>query len=88
GLLWILVVTLGTLLLLRVVPLEYGLSDVMFEVSSALGSAGLSTGIAGPSLHWSGKCLLMLLMWMGRLEIVPVLALLSAVGGVFPKRVR
>lgn len=58
-----------------VVPAEYTLSDIVFEITSALGAAGLSTGITGPSLHWLGKYLLILLMWMGRLEIVPVLLL-------------
>ena len=61
GLLWLITVVSSTFLLLKLVPLEYSLSDVVFEVSSALGSAGLSVGIAGPSLHWAGKCLLMLM---------------------------
>lgn len=75
--LWIVAIAIGIGILENVVPTEYSLSDVIFEVASALGAAGLSTGITQPSLHWVGKYLLILLMWMGRLEIIPVLLLLK-----------
>ena len=75
--LWLSLIALGTFILLHIVGTEYTLSDVIFEVSSALGSAGLTTGISGPNLAWAGKVTLTLLMWMGRLEIIPVILLLS-----------
>ncbi len=75
--LWLLCLMAGVLVLIRLVPTEYSLSDIIFESASALGAAGLSTGISGPSLHWLGKCSLMLMMWMGRLEIIPVAMLLT-----------
>lgn len=77
ALLWGLSILVGVLVLMRFVPAEYDLSDVLFEVSSALGAAGLSVGITGPSLHWIGKTTLILLMWMGRLEIFPVLLIFT-----------
>ncbi len=77
ALLWVVVITLCVLGLMRLVPTEYGLTDVIFEASSALGAAGISVGITGPSLHWFGKTLIIMLMWMGRLEIFPVLMLLT-----------
>ncbi|MFE4106590.1 TrkH family potassium uptake protein [Almyronema epifaneia] len=75
--LWLSLVAVGTVVLVHIVGSEYTLADVVFEVASALGSAGLSSGITGPMLPWAGKLTLMLLMWMGRLEIIPVLLLLS-----------
>jgi len=77
ALLWAASIIVGVLILMRFVPAEYGLSDVLFEVSSALGAAGLSVGITGPSLHWIGKTTLILLMWMGRLEIFPVVLMFT-----------
>ena len=47
-------------------------------MTSALGNVGLSSGITSPELHWSGKLGLIVLMWAGRLEIVPVLVLFAA----------
>ncbi|MDB9525778.1 TrkH family potassium uptake protein [Oscillatoria sp. CS-180] len=80
-LLWIGCIVISVLVLLRLVPTEYSLSDVIFESASALGAAGLSVGITGPTQHWLGKCVLIFLMWMGRLEIIPVLVLLYAPWG-------
>lgn len=74
--LWIASLVVAILMLLLVVPIKYGLSDIIFETVSALGTAGLTTGITGPPLHWVGKCVLMFLMWIGRLEIIPVFMLL------------
>ena len=78
ALLWLISIVVSVLILIPLVPAEYDLSDVLFEASSALGAAGLSVGITGPTLSWAGKSLLIFLMWMGRLEIIPVLMLLYA----------
>lgn len=51
----------------------YGLSDSLFEAASAQGTVGLSVGIARPGAPAGVKLTLMLLMWMGRLEIFPIL---------------
>lgn len=76
--LWATVLWAAVLVLIHVVPEHYGLSEVILEVSSAQGNVGLSTGITHPSLPWPGKVTLILSMWMGRLEIIPALILLSA----------
>jgi trk system potassium uptake protein TrkH len=64
---------ISVFLLMHIVDASYTLPDVVLEVSSTLGTSGLSTGITRPSLSWTGKLILMLLMWMGRLEIISVL---------------
>ena len=76
ALLWIASIATGVFVLIPLVPAEYSFVDILFETASALGAAGLSVGITGPSMHWLGKSLLILLMWMGRLEIIPVLMIL------------
>lgn len=72
----------GVLVLLQVVPEQFRLSDVIFEVASAQGNVGLSTGITHPDLPWIGKLVLILEMWMGRLEIIPALLLLTTLLGL------
>lgn len=51
--------------------------DALFEVVSATGTVGLSTGLSAPSLEPVLKLVLCADMWMGRLEILAVLVLFS-----------
>jgi trk system potassium uptake protein TrkH len=76
--LWAVFLWAGILMMIHVAP-ERPLSEVVLEVASAQGNVGLSTGITHPSLPWQGKLTLMLSMWIGRLEIIPVLILFSSV---------
>lgn len=75
--LWLSMITLGIFILQYLKLPAYHLSDVIFEATSAISGVGLSTGITHPNLPWLGKLILILLMWMGRLEIIPVLLILS-----------
>ena len=54
----------------------YDALDSLFEVVSASGTVGLSTGLSGPGLEPLLKLVLCADMWMGRLEILAVLVLL------------
>lgn len=77
--LWVIFLFLGIFILLQTVPAEYTLGDVIFEVASAQGNVGLSTGITGPWMGSVGKVMLMFNMWIGRLEIIPVLMLIRLI---------
>ena len=50
----------------------YGLDSALFEVSSALGTVGLSCGITGPALPPVLKLVLIGDMLLGRIEIIPL----------------
>lgn len=54
----------------------YSISDLLFEVSSALGTVGLSTGIT-PFLSGAGKILLMACMFIGRIGPITLIISLS-----------
>jgi len=54
----------------------YPASDSFFEVASAEGNVGLSVGITSITMPLYLKLLLIMEMWMGRLEIFPILVLL------------
>ncbi len=76
--LWLVFLGMGILVLLRTVPPEYTLADVVFEVASAQGNVGLSVGITHPAMSLASKLMLCFNMWIGRLEIIPVLMLVRA----------
>jgi len=65
--------------LLAVLPSEFTLADAIFEVATAQGTVGLSSGITGPSMPVLAEVLFIIQMWMGRLEIIPVLVLINSV---------
>jgi trk system potassium uptake protein TrkH len=77
--LWLVFLGLGIVVLLHTVPPNYTLSDVLFEVASAQGNVGLSVGITGPTMSLAGKLALCFNMWIGRLEIIPVLMLVRSI---------
>ncbi|MBZ6493988.1 TrkH family potassium uptake protein [Natrinema longum] len=86
--LWFFFLGIGIFVLLLILPQgEYTLENVIFEVASAQGNVGLSAGITGPeSLPTVGKIMFLFNMWIGRLEIIPVLVTLRAVfdrGGLY-----
>lgn len=66
---------------------SYSLADVLFESATAQGTVGLSTGVTRPAMNPWAEGLLIFQMWIGRLEIFPVLILLrSLVAGTAPTR--
>ncbi|UCF10100.1 MAG: TrkH family potassium uptake protein [Candidatus Bipolaricaulota bacterium] len=77
--LWLVFLGLGIIVLLHTTPSStYSLSDVVFEVASAQGNVGLSVGITSPAMSSLSKLVLCFNMWIGRLEIIPVLMLVRA----------
>lgn len=52
---------------------HYDPMDSIFEVTSGVGTVGLSAGIVSPSMAWDLKVFLILLMWMGRIEVLPLI---------------
>ncbi len=74
--LWILTILVSVMVLSHVIPPGYDLSKIIFTVCSAQGNVGLWCGIIDPSTHVVGKVMLMINMWIGRLEIIPVTLLI------------
>jgi trk system potassium uptake protein TrkH len=56
------------------------LLEIGFEVTSALGTVGLTTGLT-PTLTSAGKCIIMVLMFVGRLGPLIFLAVLQEYQG-------
>lgn len=53
----------------------FSITDSFFESASALGTVGLSVGVTSPSLPGFLKGVLILDMWAGRVEVLPLLIL-------------
>ncbi|WP_435360636.1 TrkH family potassium uptake protein [Haloarchaeobius sp. DFWS5] len=73
SLLWILLLLATSFVLVNVAGNDFSYADALFEVASAQGNVGLSTGITGPNMPVLAEAMFLLNMWVGRLEIIPVL---------------
>ncbi|GGM49052.1 potassium transporter Trk [Haloarcula argentinensis] len=76
---YLVLLVLSLFVLLAVLPTDFTLADGIFEVATAQGTVGLSSGITGPEMPVIAEVLFIIQMWMGRLEIIPVLVLINAI---------
>lgn len=74
--LWLISITTSVFLLAHIVGQQFDLSHIIFAVCSAQGNVGITCGVINPSLPISGKILVIINMWIGRLEIIPVMVLI------------
>lgn len=78
-LLYVVVLAAAILAVSRILGPGYRLEDVVFECVSAQGTVGLSTGITDPGMPASVELIFIFQMWAGRLEIIPVVVLFTAI---------
>jgi trk system potassium uptake protein TrkH len=70
---YVLTIFLATIVTLHLYITSFRLDEVVFEIVSALSNSGLTVGFISPASPVPIKWIFILLMWLGRLEIVPVL---------------
>ena len=81
---WVILLFVGIFVLgvLYINEPNYRLSDIIFEVCSAQGNAGLTAGITNIDMPYIAKITLIFNMWIGRLEIIPVIVLVRSFFGI------
>ena len=81
---WVILLIIGIFVILAVEasnPVS-NLSNTVFEVCSAQGNVGLSTGVTHINMNPIGKTMLIFNMWIGRLEIIPIIVLVKSMFGL------
>lgn len=73
--LWTAAIFVSVLVLSHEIGNAYDSSDIIFTVCASLGNAGINCGIIDPGLHYVSKLVIIMDMWIGRLEIIPVILL-------------
>ena len=69
------IILLSTFFTTFFLPEQFTFFDALFESVSAQSTAGLSVGITDPGMHPVVEIIYIIQMWVGRLEVFPVLAL-------------
>jgi trk system potassium uptake protein TrkH len=54
-------------------------TNLVFDIISALSSCGLSAGYVSPGMPLISKWVFILVMWIGRLEVIPVIVLFMGI---------
>ena len=78
---WVILLSIGIVTIAYIFPSET-LGNVIFEVCSAQGNVGLSTGITNIYMPVSAKIMIIFNMWIGRLEIIPIIVLVKSMFGI------
>ena len=77
---WVILLIIGIIIILH--STGNTLSNTVFEVCSAQGNVGLSTGITSINMPPISKVMLIINMWIGRLEIIPIIVLIKSMFGI------
>jgi trk system potassium uptake protein TrkH len=77
----VITIFIATLGVLQFHLTTFSLTDILFEVVSAFSSCGASIGYVSPDMPVISKWIFILVMWVGRLEIIPVVMLFMALFG-------
>jgi trk system potassium uptake protein TrkH len=78
---WVIILSCGIILISTIFPKE-SLGNIFFEVCSAQGNVGLTTGITQIEMSYIAKIMLIFNMWIGRLEIIPIIVLIRSIFGL------
>lgn len=78
---WIIILSASVMLLSSIYS-DQSLGTVVFEVCSAQGNVGLTAGITSMSMNTIAKSMLIVNMWVGRLEIIPIIVLIRSLFGI------
>lgn len=76
--LWLVNIVISVMLLSNILGTGVDIGWIFFEVCAAQSNVGLSLGILTPAIDPLAKIIFIVDMWMGRLEIVPVILVARA----------
>jgi len=77
--LYVITIFMATIVILHLYITSFRLEEVVFELVSALSNVGLTVGFISAASPVTIKWIFILLMWLGRLEIVPVIIIILSV---------
>ncbi|HNX17824.1 MAG TPA: TrkH family potassium uptake protein [Methanoregula sp.] len=74
----VIVIFVATLVIIQFHLTLFSITDVIFDVTSAFSTCGITSGYVSPDMPFISKWVFIVVMWIGRLEVIPVLMLFIA----------
>jgi trk system potassium uptake protein TrkH len=75
------VIFIATLAVIQFHPSTFSLTGIVLDVVSAFSTCGVSSGYVSPDMPVTSKWIFICVMWVGRLEVIPVVMLFMAFFG-------
>ncbi|MCK9581029.1 MAG: TrkH family potassium uptake protein [Methanoregula sp.] len=72
-------VFIATLIILQFHLTTYSITEILFSIISAFSTCGINSGYVSPDMPVISKWVFIVTMWIGRLEVIPVVMLMIAV---------
>lgn len=77
----VVIIFIATLGVMQVNITTFSLTEIVFDVVSAFSTCGLGSGYVSSDMPVISKWIFICVMWLGRLEVIPVVMLLMALFG-------
>lgn len=74
----VIVIFVATLFVMQFHLTSFAITDVLFDITSAFSNCGITSGYVSPDMPFVSKWVFIVVMWIGRLEVIPVLMLFIA----------
>ena len=74
----VIVIFIATILVLQFQQTPAPISGILFDVTSAFSTCGITSGYVSPAMPLVSKWIFIIVMWLGRLEVIPVVVLFMA----------
>ena len=74
----VIVIFVATLAVIQFHLTSYAITDVLFDITSAFSTCGITSGYVSPDMPFVSKWIFIIVMWVGRLEVIPVVVLFMA----------
>ncbi|WP_292426818.1 TrkH family potassium uptake protein [Methanoregula sp.] len=74
----VIVIFVATIVVMQFHLTTYPITDVLFDITSAFSTCGISSGYVSADMPFVSKWVFIVVMWVGRLEVIPVVVLFMA----------
>jgi trk system potassium uptake protein TrkH len=74
----VIVIFVATIVVMQFHLTTISITDVLFDITSAFSTCGITSGYVSPDMPVLSKWVFIVVMWLGRLEVIPVVVLFMA----------
>ena len=74
----VVVIFVATIVILQFDQSTYPITSILFDITSAFSTCGITTGYVSADMPVVSKWVFIIVMWLGRLEVIPVVMLFMA----------